>query len=274
MTRRAIILKKLTIAIVSFLILGFCSFSAALAAEMTCWFPPDWKSKPQAALTITNALSQKSGLSIMPQIAENYPQILTAFSKGDACLVYVGSFVQSIIRAHQAGTPLVQCVDGKEMYGSWMIYKSGQDPEKTLRDSPETVAFSSGSSSGESGALAATGGKAKLRLPNHSAAADAVKVGLASAAFVKSWWWEANKASYPDLSVYQLPGVSDLKNPDNVLTASKSIPQATMDKITLAALESSDAFGTKQILKFDPAALDFSINLMKKGGIDPLTYKW
>jgi ABC-type phosphate/phosphonate transport system substrate-binding protein len=267
-------MKKLTIAVISLIVFSLGFHQASLAADFTCWFPPDWKSKPQAAMTITNALSEKSGLPIKPQIAENYPQILAAFSKGDSCLVYVGSFVQSILRAREAGTPLVQGVDGKELYGSWMIYPSGGDPEKILHDSPDAVAFAVGASSGESGALAATGGKAKIRVANHSAAANAVKAGVAKAAFVKNGWWEANKASYPELSVHQLPGISDLLNPDNVLTASKSIPQAAMDKIIQAALVSPDAFGTKQIIKFDPGTLDFSINLMKKGGIDPLTYKW
>ena len=48
---------------------------------------------------------------------------------------YYGSFAQSIIVARKLGTPLVQNVDGKDLYAGIMIYKAGEDPQKILASS-------------------------------------------------------------------------------------------------------------------------------------------
>ena len=64
------------------------------------------------------------------------------------------------------------------------------------------------------------------------------------------------------------------KNPDNVLTASKAVPEDLRAKITAAAIASKGAFGAKEMRPFKSMALDFSLDLMKKGQIDPLTYTW
>lgn len=254
------------------LFVGFVKVVAA--AEIICWFPPDWKEKSANAKQITDVLSQKSGATIKPRIANNYPQILDAFAAAEPCLVYVGSFVQSIIHERGTGVPLVQAVNGKELYGSLMIHPKGKSPEDILKNNPAEIAFAVGASSGESGAKAATGGKASVKVPNHGAAASAVKAGAAKAAFVKNYWWDGNKDKFPELESYQVPGVSEQKNPDNVLTASKSVPAALQAKITEAALSSPEAFGTPKMSAFNDDQLDFSVGLMKKGGIDPLKYTW
>ena len=249
---------------------------AALHAAdgITCWFPPGWKTKATAASAITKSLSEKSGLNIKAQVAESYPQILEAFSSDEPSLVFVGSFVQAIIAARKLGTPLVQSINGKELYSGIMVYPKGGDPEAILRDSPAEIAFTMGASSGESSAKAATGGKAAVPVKNHGAASQAVVAGKAKAAVVKNWWWESNKGKYPGLVVYEIPGISIRKNPDNVLTASKAISNKLQAKITTAAIGSHMVFGGKNIVKFDPATLDFSLKLMQKGNIDPLTYTW
>ena len=72
--------------------------------------------KPRPGTEITGALSQNSGVTVKPRIAKSYPEILKAFSTGDANLVYVGSFVQAIIKARGLGTPLAQTINGKELY--------------------------------------------------------------------------------------------------------------------------------------------------------------
>ncbi len=246
----------------------------AVAGDISCWFPPGWKAKSAQAKQITDALTQKSGINVKPRIAGNYPQILRAFTAGEPCLVYVGSFVQAIIRERGIGVPLVQAVNGKEFYASWMIYPTGGDPEQILRDNPEKIAFTVGASSGESGAKAATGGKAKIRVANHGAAANAIKAGAAKAAFVKNWWWQGNSKKFPGFSVYQVKGVSDQKNPDNVLTASKGVSAEVREKISAAAMASAGIFGAKEMRRFDRKTLDFSVGLMHGGGIDPLTYGW
>lgn len=254
------------------LVLFFTFVSAAVfAAEVTLWFPP--KFAPDQAKKITEALASKSAVSVKPRIAQNYPEILDAFDSKDSNLVYVGSFVQAIIAAKNLGVPLAQNVNGKELYGAWMVFPKGQNPEEILAKNPAEISYAKGASSGESGAKAATGGKASIGTPNHDATAGAVKAGKAKAGFVKSWWWEANKAKWPELDVYQVPGASDSKNPDNVLTASKQVDAGVMDKLKAAALSSAEAFGAQKMEPFS-GDLTFSIELMKKGGIDPVTYKF
>ena len=266
-------MKKLLATLTVALFLGGV-VGPAFASDLTCWFPPGWKKKAAKAKEITTALSDNSGITVKPRIAKSYPEILEAFSKGDAGLVYVGSFVQAIVKARGLGTPLVQTINGKEMYGSWMIFPKGEDPKTILANSPDKVAFARGASSGESGAKAATAGKASIGTPNHGASAGAVKAGKAKAAFVKNWWWQGNKDKFSTLDVYQVPGASDLGNPDNVLTASKGVSADVAAKIKKAAIASKDVFGGKEMADFDGSTLDFSLGLMEKGKIDPMTYSW
>ncbi len=248
--------------------------SFTYASDITCWFPPGWKSKPQQAQSITKALSEKSGITIKPRIAKSYPQILKAFDSSDQNLVYVGSFVQAIIKARGIGTALVQNINGKEFYSGVLVFQNGKNPDDILASAPEKVAFAKGASSGESSAKAATSGKAQLGTANHGATCGAVKAGKASAGVVKNWWWDSNKAKYPTLSMYRMPGISVEKNPDNVLTASKSVSTDIQKKIIAAAIASKDVFGASEMAPFDQSKLDFSLGLMEKGKIDPMTYSW
>jgi len=268
-------MKKTIITLLAFLLL-FAAVQPLLAAEaITCWFPPDWKTKAPQAQEITKALSDGSGVSIRPRIARSYPEILAAFDSKDQNLVYVGSFVQAIIAARGIGTPLAQNVNGKEFYSGILILPQGADPGEILKQSPEKIAFALGASSGESSAKAATGGRAALGVANHGAAVGALKAGRASAAVVKNWWWEGNKNEYPGFVSYEIPGISLAKNPDNVLTASRAVPEGTRKKIREAAILSSSAFGSGASMRlFDEGQLLFSIDLMKKGKIDPKTYSW
>jgi ABC-type phosphate/phosphonate transport system substrate-binding protein len=230
--------------------------------------------KSAKAKKITEALSTKSGVTVQPRIAKSYPQILTEFTSGPPCLVYVGSFVQSIIRERKIGTPLVQAINGKEFYGSLMVFPKGEDPAKILKEHPAQISFAAGASSGESGAKAATAGKASVRTPNHEATVRAIKAGVAKAGFVKNWWWQANKDKFPEMESHEIAGVSESQNPDNVLSASQAVPPDVREKITQAALNSSEEFGVQKMVRFDEKSLDFSVNLMKKGGIDPMQYSW
>ena len=65
-------------------------------------------------------------------------------------------------------------------------------------------------------------------------------------------------------------GLSRVSTPDT----SKAISNKLQAKITAAAIASHMVFGGKDMVKFDPATLNFSLELMKKGNIDPLTYTW
>ncbi len=254
----------------SVLLIALALATPAMASDLTCWFPPNWKDKGEQAKKITDALS-KSGIAIKPRIAKSYPEILEAFAT-DGGLVYIGSFVQAIIRARDLGTPLVQTIDGKELYGALMIYPKGQNPEEILKKYPKEIAFAKGASSGESGAKAATDGLAAIETPGHPNAIGALKAGKAKAAFVKNGWWSGNKKDYPDFDSFEVPGVSDAKNPDNILTASKKVSEGDREKIKQAAVAAKDVFGATEMVAFTPEKLDFTLELMKKGKIDPLTY--
>lgn len=266
--------KRHTFLLVLLSVFFLLAGQARAAGELTCWFPPDWQAKAGSARDIAAALGEASGIVVRPRIARSYPEILDAFSGGEPNLVYVGSFVQAIIRARNLGTALVQNVNGKEFYSGIMVYPKGQDPAAILKNSPELVAFAVGASSGESSAKAATGGRAAIGVPNHGAACNAVKAGKAKAAVVKNWWWEGNRDKFLELVSYEIPEISVLGNPDNVLTASRAVPEETRKKIGEAARKRKDVFGAPEMAPFDPARLDFSLELMRKGKIDPLTYAW
>lgn len=240
----------------------------ALAADVTCWFPPGFSA--ESAKKITEALGS-SGAKVEPRIAASYPEILEAFAGKGNNVAYVGSFVQAILSVKKQGVTLVQAVDGKQFYGAWMVYPKGGDPAAILAGSPGQIAFAKGASSGESGAKAATGGKASVATASHGAAVAALQSGKAKAAFVKNWWWEANKAKFPELEVHRVPGVSDLKNPDNVLTASRHLDAGLRAKLKAAALASPAAFGAKSMAEFD-GDLTFTVGLMQKAKIDPVAY--
>lgn len=265
-------MKKVFASTIAAVMLFGMMLTSANAAEIKCWFSPDWGSKAKQAEDITKALSDKTGLTIKPQIAKSYPEIIKAFSTPDQNLVYVGSFVQAIIKAKDLGTALVQNIDGKELYSGVLVYTKGRNPEDILKNSPAEIAFAKAASSGETAAKAATGGKANQAKASHDEACAAVATGRAQAAVVKNWWWEKNKDKFPGLDMYKIPGVSIEKNPDNVLTASKSIPADVQAKIAAAAIASNAAFGSPKMVAFDQARLAFPLEMMKKGNIDPKTY--
>ncbi len=256
------------------MMLAVHTVSSAGTESMNCWFPPAWKTKGKQAKAITSELSSNSGFNIKPRIASNYPQILRAFDSPDQSLVYVGSFVQAIVKARGLGTALVQNINGKELYSGVLVYPKGEDPEAILRKYPKQIAYARGASSGESSAKAATDGKAKIATANHGATCGAVKAGKAKAGVVKNWWWEGHKNKFPMLAMYRIPGVSIEMNPDNVLTASKSVPVDVQQRIADAAIAAKDAFGAPEMVPFDETRLRFSLGLMEKGKIDPLTYSW
>ena len=244
------------------------------ADTLTCWFPPGWKNKASQAQSIAKALST-SDVKVRPRIAKSYPEILKAFDSDSKNLVYVGSFVQAIIAARKLGTPLVQNVNGKELYSGILITPKGTDPAEVLSKYPQKIAYAVGASSGESSAKAATLGAATLGVANHGAAVNAVKAGRAKGAVVKNWWWANNIDKYPGMQSFLIPGVSIEQNPDNVLTASNAVPTEIQVKVKKAATSNSPAFGKGANMQvFDSGKLAFSLGLMQKGKINPLTYGW
>lgn len=249
-----------------------CFATPSSAQDMVCWFVPG--SDGAKCKAITEALTKESGLTITPRVAANYPEIFKAFSENKDALVYAGSFAAAMLTARGLATPLVQKVDGKEMYSGVMIYPKSGESAAILRDSPTDISYAVGASSGESSAKAATGGKASVGVKDHMAAANAVKAGKAKAAFVKNWWWEANKDKFPDFGMAEIAGISVKKCPDNLLMASASVPSDIRAKVTAAAQAAKDSFGATAMAQFDGANLDFPLELMQKGGIDPKTYAW
>jgi len=267
-------MKRSLILVISISLFILSPAKSISAENINCWFPPSWSSKVEKAEEISRALSSRSGLEISPRIAKSYPEILTAFSTEDKNLVYVGSFVQAIIKARGLGSALVQSVNGKELYCGVLVYPEGKDPEAILKNTPSKISFAIGASSGESTAKAATGGKAAIGTSSHHAALKAVAAGGAEAAVVKNWWWEINKGKFPGMTSYNIVGCSKNGNPDNVLTASKSFNKAEKEAIISAAMQSRNEFGAASMRLFHEDTLMFSLWLMKKGGIDPLKYDW
>jgi ABC-type phosphate/phosphonate transport system substrate-binding protein len=244
----------------------------AIAQTLTCWFAPD--SDSAECKIITDALMKEAHVAIRPRVSYTYTEVIQAFSSGRPQLAYIGSFVSAILQARGLGAPLVQKVDGRELYAGIMIYPKGKDPATVLDTQGEQIAYSVGSSAGESSAKAATGGKASIRARSNLAAAIAVVTGKAKAAFVKSTWWTDNHEDFPDLESFEVPGISEPKNPDNILWVSQTVPTSMRENLIRAAKKAKDAFGAQDMKDFDPHSLAFSLDLMKRSGIDAQTYSW
>jgi hypothetical protein len=274
-----IIMNKIRLVIVLCLSsILFLMSTLAYAADITLYYPPEWKAKVPQANAIAQALTKSSGLKIKPCIANSYPEIVSAFSQGQPMLVYVGSFLQAVLYARQLSVPIVQGIDGKELYSSVLIAPAlaGSDPVKIVDAAGVSVAYAKGSSSGESGAKAATRGKAAIPTNDHFSAVYEIKSGKAKCAFVKDWWWKANKNMdiMKGMQVLDYPGVSDLKNADNILSANKMIAPKDIEKIKAAVNANANVFQVKSFKEFTPALLEPSLALMKKGNINPKNYTW
>jgi ABC-type phosphate/phosphonate transport system substrate-binding protein len=249
----------------------------AQGADILLYYPPEWAAKAKQARTIAEALSQATGQTIQPVVAQSYPEVIAGFSKNQPALVYVGSFLQAVLHARGLSTPMLQAVDGKELYSSVLIApaSAGNDPVAVVKSAGASVAYAKGASSGESGAKAATGGEASVATPNHYASLMAVSTGSAKCAFVKDWWWKGiNREPFKGMSQLEYPGVSDKKNPDNVVSANKLVSAKDIARIKTAIAKNAEAFQVKSFKEFDTALLEPTLALMKKGNINPRTYTW
>jgi ABC-type phosphate/phosphonate transport system substrate-binding protein len=257
-----------------FIFIFVFAVSAPAVESLKCWFPPAWSAKTAQAEEITGALQTISGIGVTPQIADSYPQILNALHSDTPCMVYAGSFVQSIIYMQQLGEPLVFNLNGRELYSGVMIHTQGKNPKTILEQQPESIAYTVAATSGESSAKAATGGRADLPFPSHRKTAEAVASGRAAAGFVKNFWWSDHKSEFPQLTAYEVPGISRRRNPDNILTVSSEVPEPVRNRISEAAKAGKRAFGSRKMIPLNVNYLQFSIQLMRRGGIDPTTYEW
>lgn len=250
---------------------------STLADQITLYFPPSWKTNQiTKAKTIAQTLSKDSGLQIRPLIAKTYPRILKAFAEDKPALAYAGSFIQVILYNRKQSTNLVHVLNGHEFYTSFLVTPrtAGANPIAIINTAGSAVAFAKGTSSGESAAKSATNGKATIATLNHRISINAINSGKAKAAFVKDWWWLANQDRYPNLQYLSYPEVSNIKHPDNVLSANHAVSATAIAKIRTAALKNAMVFDAKAIIEFDPTHLNPSIVLMKNGNIDPHTYAW
>jgi ABC-type phosphate/phosphonate transport system substrate-binding protein len=268
--------QRKTMKRLAFLVLFWLGLGSAATATVPIdlWFPPSWEDRQRQAATIAETLSEKSGVPIRARVADSHPEILDAFQSEAPAMVFAGSFIQTIIHQRRLGKVLLQSVNGREFYSGVMIYPAGENPEAILRDSPEAVAFAAAASSGESSAKAATSGKANVPVDSHAAAAAAVQSGKAKAAFVKNWWWEDHRGSFRGLSMTAIPGVSEMKNPDNLLAASNRVPPGAVSAVVQAALAEDRLFGGQKLVISKLSDLMFSIRLMDRAGIKPAAYAW
>ncbi len=248
--------------------------SALALSEINLYFPPNWAAHSAAAGQIANGLGHELGIKIIPNISSCYPEILIALTEKKPVLAYVGSMVQTIIWSRKLGTPLLQAIDHKQFYGGVLLFPKGMSPSAILKDYPAEIAYTVGATSGEVCAKSATGGKASIAVFNQRTAADTIMSGKAKAAFVKNVWWDENKNNYPELDSYSVPEISDIKNADNVLLVSKFVPPGLKAAIMSATAKVPELFNADLIVPFDSSALNFTLELMKKAGINPLTYTW
>jgi len=267
-------MKKIFLLLTTISIL-LTSFSSAWAVpEINLYFPPIWKEKPKAANKIAHELSLGIGIKIIPQIADCYPEILTALSQKKPVLAYVGSMVQTIVWLRKLGTPLVQAHNSKENYGGLMIVPKGVSATGILQDYPAEIAYTVGATSGEVCAKAATNGKASIAVTDHAAALDAIRNGKAKAAFVKNTWWNENINNYSEFEAYTIPGISEYKNADNVLFVSNFVTPEIKSLILRKAIKNPQIFNADNVTTFVSSEISYTLKLMKKAGIDPLTYSW
>ncbi|MEW6088016.1 MAG: PhnD/SsuA/transferrin family substrate-binding protein [bacterium] len=269
--------KKLFSKIILFLIIiNICFPVAASAEKITIYFPPDWQEKANDAKIIAEKLSENSGLDIKPLIAKSYHQILDAFMEHTPALVYIGSFVQSVLYSRNLSLPLAQGINGKELYTGVLITpaSAGNDPVLIVKNAGANIAYAKSTSSGETAAKAASNGIAEIAVISQTAAANAVKVGKAKAAFVKNLWWEDNKNKYSGLKSFNYPRISDIKHPDYIVSANRHLNPKDLEKIMTALKNCKEYFKVNEFKKFDPELLEGTLQLMKKAKIDIENYKW
>lgn len=248
----------------------------SLAGELPMYFTPEWKEKATQAKEIAEVMAKSSGLDIRPRVVGSNADLMAVFNKKEPAIVYVGSLITTLLNHQGLATSLSQGITGKEMYSSVLVVPTaaGDNAEAIVKDAGAAISYARGASSGELGAKAASAGQANIAANNHQAALNAVKAGKAKAAFVKNWWWDGNKDKFPELKMMEYPGVSDHKNPDNVLSVSKSVTAEDAAKVKKAAADNAAAFGVGSFKDFDPSALKDTKDLMSKAKVDPGNYVW
>ena len=267
-------MKRFFLLLATISILFGTGSSVWAVSEINLYFPPKWKDQPEVAYKITAELSREVGINIIPQIADCYPEILTALTQKKPVLSYVGSMVQTIVWTRKLGTPLLQALDLKEYYGGVLIYPKSISPSAILKDYPAEIAYTVGATSGEICAKVATSGKASIAVTDQRTAVDTIKSGKAKAAFVKNTWWAENSNNYPEFTSYIVPGVSDFDNADNVLLVSNFVAPEIKTLILDATTKVPQIFNANLVIPFDSYSLIFTQKLMGKAGMDPLTYTW
>lgn len=258
-----------------FLVILFFA-SRASASEIIIIYPPEWSADAARTKAIAEALSQGTGITIRPLIADTYTQLVEAFSQKKPVLGYLGSFAQAVLFSRGLYVPILQGVDGEEFYTSVMIVpeSAAGDPFQIIRKAGSEVAYCVGTSSGESGAKAATQGKAALAFSTHEASVNAVITGEAQAAFVKDKWWESKKDEYKGLKCVHYPVISSYRHPARILCANKFVSDQDRSMIKKAALNSEAAFGVKSFNEVQSSIIEQTLALMRKAGINPSTYSW
>lgn len=267
-------MKRLVLGMAAVMVcLGF-GVPAWAEPEVHLWFPAEWQTKTEATEKIAAHLSRKSGMKITPRVVRNYQELMAAFEDKSPELAYVGSMVSAVLWSRRLAQPLFQAMDGEQFYAGVMLYPKGQEPLAILKEYPEEIAYAMGTSAGELSAKVASEGKAGQAKASQGEAAKAVGEGKAKAAFVKDYWWEKHKAEFPGVESYRLPGISENRNPDHVLLTSFSVSPEVKAHFFDAAIHAPELFDALYIAPFDASSLDFTLSLMSKAKVDPLTYVW
>ncbi|MBF0460781.1 MAG: PhnD/SsuA/transferrin family substrate-binding protein [Magnetococcales bacterium] len=244
------------------------------AGELPMYFASTWKAKKVLTEDMAAAMAKGSGLDIRPHIVNSNAELIAAFAKKEPAIVYVGSMVTAVLYHRGLIDPLAQGVNDKEMYTSVLIVPLAAENDATamVKEAGTAIAYAKGFSSGELGAKAASDGQANIATETHEAALGALRSGKAKAAFVKNWWWEDNKKKYPKFKMLNYPGVSELQNPDNVLSASKAVTAEDAAKIKKAVTDNYFVFQVRSFRPFEASLLKGTLELMAKAKLDPSKY--
>ncbi len=257
--------------------------------------PPAKASLKQAMPLLAKYLAKKvDGISdIRPVIPKSYNDTGRKFEKGQANVIYGGSFLTYMLCARNLAVPVARGEDQKGIstYHSVLITKKGMPFRGLESVKGKRVTYVIEASSGEAFARKFFGGKDPASVGNtiyvpsksHGIAVKQLNAGRADFAFVKNLAWEGMKAKYPDLHIV---ASDDGENPNNVFLVSPEVYVAygkQLEAVLLGMDSDSDPLA-KQILKVlklerfiptpYPQSYNHTASLVQNAGLDPVTHRF
>ena len=284
-------MKRVTALLATSLVLaGFTTAFAAETLHFVIMAPSDPKVEGPKYEALSAYLTSVNPLlgDVKLRIAKNYPEAVRLFAAGDVEGMFSGSFVAAVFIAKGLARPVARplAVDGTSTYRVSVVAKQGAAPFSGSKDfKGKRVAYCLLASAGEVFVQSLLGPGEKpesvfvsVPVDSHQAAIDAVTLGAADYAVVKSTFFVPGK--FPGLA--EVASVAG-EHPDNTLI----MPNAVFDKFgviisrALLGLEGDTgqradavkrAFGCRGFTA--TAGSDFAptFTLLRKARVDPKTF--